>query len=326
MRRTTTLPFLLAATGLVAQPTITAGDAPTIGEQFTYASGALVVLPGGGSNQTWDFSGSTGSSGEALTVIAASNGAGAADFPGASVALANTNIEEYIGISAAGFEHHGQFIAGDGIVYTDPELYLPIPCVYGQSWNDDFAGSWGNGANSFTGNITALASGYGTLILPGATLTNVLRVDQTQTRDENSGFSYVRTSNIFYRPGTGYFVANNERLDTYYGTNPLAFSEEVTYLAAAGIGMAEHAADAIGLDLLPNPATDAVSVVFGAGGTVQVSVFDAQGRSVITTAMGTLVPGIHRKQLNVAELPTGIYTVRVSNTNGEHGTRRLVKD
>lgn len=326
MKIATTLSFLFAATGLVAQPTITAGDAPAIGEQFTYASGTYVVLPNGGANQTWDFSGSAGSSGEALTVIAASNGEGAADFPGASVALVNSSLEEYIGISAAGFEHLGQYIAGDGIVYTDPELYLPIPCVYGQSWNDDFAAIWGGGANSFTGNLSAVASGYGTLILPGTTLTNVLRIDQTLTRDENSGFTYVRTSNFFYRPGTGYLVANNERLDLYFGTNLLATSEEVTYLAAAGIGMAENNTDAIGLDLVPNPATDAVGLVFGAGGTMQVSVFDAQGRSVITAAMGKLVPGIHRQELSVADLSTGIYTVRVSNTNGEQGTRRLVKN
>lgn len=327
MRTTHTLPILLLVGNLAAQPVITAADAPALGEQFTYkGAGLFVELPGGGSDQTWDFSGSGGEPGNTLTVVAASAGAGAAAFPLADVALATSGFEEYIGITAAGLEHMGQYIGSDNVVYTDPELYLPIPCNYGQTWDDDFAGQWASGTTTFTGNTTAMASGFGTLMLPSITLTNVLRIDLVQTRVESNGFTYVRTANTFYRPGTGYFVASNERAE-FYLTTPLTLlntTEELTYLNASSIGIEEDALATIGLELMPVPAMDQVSLIFGTGGTTTVELFDARGRRVFTRSLGTFAPGIHRCELDLTGLSPGFYSVRLMNNKGEYGTQRLV--
>jgi len=327
MRSTLTLPLLLIAGTLAAQPTITGADAPAIGEQFTYnGDGLFVSLPGGGSDQTWDFSGSGGSLGNTLTVVAASAAMGAAAFPTADVALATSGFEEFIGITSAGLEHMGQYTGSDNVVYTDPELYLPIPCVYGQTWNDDFGGQWGGGANTFTGTSNAMASGFGTLILPSITVTNVLRIDLVQTRVESNGFTYVRSMNTFYRPGTGYFLASNESAELYI-TDPstlISTTEELTFLDATSIGISEDALATIGMELMPVPATDHVSITFGTSGATVLEVIDANGRMVITKAMGTFAPGIHRSNLDLAVLPAGLYTVRLTNEKGEHGTKRLV--
>ena len=327
MRSTLTLPLILISGGLVAQPAITAADAPAIGEQFTYnGDGLFVDLSTGGSDQTWDFSGSGGSLGNTLTVVAASAGMGASAFPDADVALATSGFEEYIGITSAGLEHMGQYIGSDNVVYTDPELYLPIPCVYGQTWSDDFAGQWGGGATTFTGTTSAMASGFGSLILPSITLTNVLRIDLVQTRVESNGFTYVRIMNTFYRPGTGYFLASNESAELYI-TSPstlISTTEELTFLDASSIGIKEDALATIGMELMPVPATDHVSVTFGTSGATSLEVIDAKGRPVIIKAIGTFAPGIHRYELDLAGLTAGFYNVRLTNSKGEHGTQRLV--
>lgn len=325
MRHITLSLLSFSTVTLLAQPTITSNDVPAIGQQFTYVGDATyVTLPGAGSDQTWDFSASGGTVGNTLNAIAASSAMGAAAFPTANIALATAGFEEFIGITADGLEHFGQYTTSDNIVYTNPELYLPIPCVYGQSWNDDFAGWWGGGSNTFTGNTTAFTGGFGTLILPWGTLTNVLRADMTQTRDESNGFSYVRTTNVFYRPGTGYFVANNEVLELYFGTTLISTTEELTYLDASSIGLQENTANAIGVELMPVPAKDLVTVVFGAAGAMQLRLLDGAGRLVMDVPMGAFAPGIHRHELDIRSLPTGIYSVQVTNAGGERGTRKLV--
>lgn len=134
MRSSQTLPLLLFAGSLFAQPTMTYADAPTIGEQFAFiADGTFMELPGGGSDDTWDSSGSGGSPGFTFTVVSTSAGVGASAFPNADVALSTSGFEEYIGITSDGLEHMGQYIGTDNVVYTDPELYLPVPCAYGQT-------------------------------------------------------------------------------------------------------------------------------------------------------------------------------------------------
>ncbi len=325
MRSTTLSFFLLPVAVATAQPVMTAADAPALGEQFTFnGDGLYVALPSGGSDQTWDFSASGGSPGNAFTVVAASAGMGAAAFPTADVALATTGFEEFIGITTAGLEHMGQYTGTDNVVYTDPELYLPIPCAYGQTWDDAFAGFWGGGATTFNGNTSAVASGFGTLILPGGTYANVLRIDLTQTRNESSGFTYVRTSNVFYRPGTGYFLASNEVSELYIGATVISTTEELTFLDASSIGMKEVERDAIGIDLMPVPATDHVQINFGAEGQLHLEVLDASGRVVIDTQLGTLAPGIHRHDLAIGALGAGLYTLRLRDPRGQQGERPFV--
>ena len=285
-----------------------------------------MILPSGGIDQTWDFSGSTGTIGNTLTTINASAGANASFFPNAAVALTTTGYEEYIGITAAGLEHMGQHAGTENIVYTDPELYLPIPCAYGQAWIDDFAGEWGGGATTFTGTTTATASGYGTLVLPSISVSNVLRVDLTWTRIESNGFTGVRTMNVFYRPGTGYLLASNEKFELFLTASNtlLTTNEEFTYLDPATIGITETPLEAIGLTLVPVPATGNVTIVFGTSGATQVDVIDTEGRLVVSKAMGTFTPGIHRYILDLHGVPAGFYTVHVTNAKGEQGTQRLV--
>lgn len=115
-------------------------------------------------------------------------------------------------------------------------------------------------------------------------MSNVLRIDLTLTRVESNGLTYVRTMNTFYRPGTGYFVASNERSQLYITIpfNLISTTEELTYLSATSIGIQEMAMASIGVAVMPVPANEQVSVVFGTSGATVLEVIDAKGGVVIT--------------------------------------------
>ena len=73
------------------------------------------------------------------------------------------------------------------------------------------------------------------------------------------------------------------------------------------------------LELSPNPARDYVDLTVTAGRSdfAQAHLYDVTGRELRTIPLGTLVNGEQQLELSTANLPNGIYFVRVTGTNGE---------
>lgn len=187
MRNTFTLPLLLAAAGLFAQPTI---------NQFTFVPSISILLDAefpitsegaAGANVTWDYS-SLAFSTEQFTYTAQTVATipGANKFPGATGAYAVDLTQGITGYYfydySGGFSEHGEVITGAGpdlfIPYSDPMTYCTTPIAFGGSGSDDYAStSLITGMNSKTkGVLTWSVDGYGTLKLPNASYTSVLRV------------------------------------------------------------------------------------------------------------------------------------------------------
>ncbi len=59
----------------------------------------------------------------------------------------------------------------------------------------------------------------------------------------------------------------------------------------------------------PNPATDVTRIAFElkAAGTVSLEVYDVTGKLIINRTEGTLPTGTHNIDLNVNDLPAGVY-------------------
>ncbi len=75
----------------------------------------------------------------------------------------------------------------------------------------------------------------------------------------------------------------------------------------------------------PNPASGHAQVVYRVGqpGMVRLDVFDALGRRVLTLAEGDAAAGTHTAAFDASALPSGVYSLRL--TQGERGAvRRLV--
>lgn len=85
--------------------------------------------------------------------------------------------------------------------------------------------------------------------------------------------------------------------------------------------MAASTTSAVGIQLFPNPAQEKIQLQFGQDfETGHLEIFDAQGRLV---KQQNLMPHTRRVQLDINELPTGFYLVKVE-TDGAHFTEKLL--
>lgn len=90
------------------------------------------------------------------------------------------------------------------------------------------------------------------------------------------------------------------------------FSAELT-ASSASISKTESLA----LELYPNPANDVVRISSNNNGQMTIAIHDITGKKVISTVLS------NTDQINVSDLTTGIYMVKVSQ-NGATSTKKLV--
>jgi hypothetical protein len=90
--------------------------------------------------------------------------------------------------------------------------------------------------------------------------------------------------------------------------------------------LADGASYGWSLDLSPNPARDYFDVDLGVERTTvaEIKMFDVTGREVRSQSLGTISAGDHVAEILTSDLPSGIYFVRVTGSNGEIAAARLV--
>jgi len=188
--------FLLLLSGIVSsfgQPTLTRSIIPLIGEKYTSTDcDTNGVQPGAkGENITWNFANlkkltSEGST-ETLEIVAPSSGVNSELFPGANYAYASTNdlaenAYSYYKSSSTKIERLGTGFTGGFEKLKDFELVAKFPFTYQDEFSDTFSGELNTtlDGESFSLNrgatIEVMSDGYGTLVLPQGTFSNVLRL------------------------------------------------------------------------------------------------------------------------------------------------------
>jgi hypothetical protein len=60
------------------------------------------------------------------------------------------------------------------------------------------------------------------------------------------------------------------------------------------------------------------------GGTLTLEVLDQTGRMVRTALLTGQAMGIGQHTIDVSGMPAGMYMLRITDANGEQGTKRLV--
>jgi hypothetical protein len=318
----------LCSTSL-AQPTLTSADGPIAGQVFSFVEASYATLPNTGVNQTWDASSaSTTGGGDQQWVTVGSTTAGSS-FPNATIALVTPLQEQFIQQTATQRLLIGTFSNGIVTTCSNPSKTMQFPCTYGMNWTDTYQCSYTYQGNTYTNNgtLTANADGYGTLILPYGSIANVLRFSVSEVVSAVvQGVTYVTTSNAqyYWRPGTATYVAVNVQIAQTINGSPAGSDEEINYLAEGSIGMDEALTRMIGVELAPNPAAHSVTVTFGASGARRMSLLDVQGRIVRSQELGDQGPGIFQKEMVLAGVAPGVYSVLITDENGQFGMQRLV--
>ena len=221
-------------------------------------------------------------------------------------------------------------------VYDSPVLKMRYPFAYGDQYADNATGEQfytdSDYHQKFDLSYTVEADAYGTLLLPGTTLKDVLRVATTQTYTYDSYASTVVTyrwyvkshrypvlSLIFgkYSDGILYPIKG--------AYNPVVEAPE---LIAKAEKKAEKAGVVTTLNLYPNPfdAVLNVSYTLSAKGYVTIALYNAQGMLVKTLLQQNQEEGVYTSTFSteVQNLPAGMYVVR-AEANGGVLAQQVVK-
>lgn len=284
---------LLAAVGTSAQPVLQYANLNLVGKTFP----VHIVTDAGtanptttGANVNWDFSSITlqMNAGTAAFVDPAATPFGSS-YPTANLAQVTTSplgtSYTYFQLNASSLEMLAEGVGGSSpTVYSVPKTPLQFPLAY----QDFFVDSYSIG--STPGTVTRAYSGYGTVVLPNGTYSNVVQVTSTSGSID------------------------------FYHSNPL---EPLGHVESDGSAVVFGDATSVITDrvqapllsVLPNPTTGKVQVN-GLSHGAQWQLMDLQGR-ILQQGSTASTP----LQLDLGALATGPYALVVLDGN----TRRSIR-
>lgn len=311
---------ILAISGLNAQSTMTGSDLnATIGHTCTMYIGNYVAEGNSGASQTWDLSSLSGS--------AVTESYGAATEPGANIKMTQVASGTTSTIDMK-FDNTGQYwysLSGGGTVmtYSDPMMQLGLPLTYQGNMSDNFAATFTSGVTfDRSGTNTQTVDGYGTVITPEGTFTNVLRSHMHQEySDVTTGatITYVADIYTWYKAGVKDPVASVSQLTSNSTLSGTATTSYGSYLEATGLGITENEIGA--LSAYPNPAVSDIKLDLSEDGINNILVTDIQGKIYTPdyTVMGDKVV------MNTNDLRGGVYFIRAEYASGKVEAAKVTK-
>ena len=335
MRAYLYLPVLLL-TGLSAdaQPTIFAADRlPIIGTARTLLTKNLTDdPPPGGADVTWDYTWLTGPVPVPVEYVDPATTLMGASFPEATLAIVIPSAGDqarYLSVTGEGLLEHGTYTPPPPLactnVWSNTKILLPPQLSFGGEGIDDYAGQCDEVPVSEEGTYECFADGWGTLIMPNNTWSNVLRV-VTERYSTLSGLEWHETLLDYYSPGLPEAVLNTSRLFLMSNGSETQFSYAANFIDEIGLGFAED--DAGGLGLFPNPAHDDVRITLprAMDTASRLELIDAVGRPVRTVFLAGAVSTVRPIVLVLSGLVAGCYQVILTDASGRRTGARLIKD
>ncbi len=302
----------------VAQPVLdfsTNGTVP--GDAYVYQAGPWVDPGSAGADQTWDLTGLSTDSVINILFIDPVGTPDEASFPNATIAAEDQGAYSYSEFNASGGYFHGLAPPGfSPIVYSDPMQMAAFPATIGTSWVDDFDAAYDIAGNAVTrtGTITAMADAYGTLLMPGGTLTDVLRVSATETYTDDFGLGSSTFENIytdFLQAGTHYPIVHIFSITTsFFGNSTTITGAQWMNEVSTQIGSVSDLRD----ELSVRAADQAIVVALprmNEGSTLDL--LNATGVVLQTQILGTAQGGVVR--FDAHGYASGVYMVRLTSDN-----------
>lgn len=326
-----TLFTLCASLVSVTAQTLTATNHnPVIGEILRTTDASTVsVSPGAsGAGQTWNFSGVTINTVIASsTVVTTASTGSASAFPSAGLAISSaTNNNSFYSGTATEYSYWGgnQTIGAFNLVLTYTSA--AINAVYPMSLNTTSNVTTGGGisvagnSGSFSGNSNIVADGTGTLVLPGRTFNNVLRVKNTQ----NINFTLLVSGVVnqvtyeYYEPTLSkiplFSIAQSTLSSIAFGTSTqVAVYVNADYMQ---VGIKEQSKEVASLNIFPNPAKSSfnISLTNEKAETVNYEIMNALGQTVKRETLST-DKGEVKYAIDINSIPSGVYFVKVNVGN-----------
>lgn len=310
----------------IAQPVITAADLnPVPGETLYYNTdiGEDTVYfdgPGAaGAGVTWDFH-IMPAGGTSITNFMLCTSAPICDsFTGNLAGLRTLTWPSGADTSYFYFSATSTAFTSLGYSYystNEPAYYksgVKLPMIYGDTYMDtSFHKSSSAAAYTYdpiTSVDTVQIDGYGTLILPGGTVNNVLRMK----RSTNSASTHYEE---YYWFSPEYHYCIMALLIQYeFGTDIPSFNNFAYRAILTPTGVKNTQSDDK-LIVAPNPASDNVNLSFNLANAdnSSITIYDVTG--TVVDKKYALVQGDNNISINTSSLPAGTYLLRLQTVTG----------
>lgn len=291
------------------------------------------IYPGpGGENQTWNFSNAVILE-ELFTeaYLVPSAAPHFTQFPGCNAASINSNtppIYHYYQNGDSGSFLLGYVLTNTFLRYYIPLPRMPYPISFGTQLNKSYYGvsSWGNITKHFHGTRTFTGDGYGTLILPTGTFSNVLRIKTVDVVYDTtfSGGVVVATSHEvvtyfqWYRAGFKFPVFSI--VEIVPSQNPpwkvVVIGDKNVPIGLIQISNRIPSAHQL-FQNYPNPFNSKTKIRFDVSSIsqVKITVYGVNGNEVDILVNNTLPAGTYSVNFDAGSYASGIYYYRIVTEN-----------
>ncbi|MBU2652387.1 MAG: T9SS type A sorting domain-containing protein [Bacteroidetes bacterium] len=212
--------------------------------------------------------------------------------------------------------------------YDDEQVAMEYPITYGGAFSDNFdMRLFSSGIGSYfmrdSGSIHVQADAYGSLITPVATYNNVLRITETSNTyswmNFGSGWTFTGNSDMI----SYYWFAENIKVPVFTIIEFVGFADySVHYLVdhnfPSGVGENEIPS----VKIFPNPVNETLYFT-PEESMISVSIYSIEGR-MMKECQNEFRKGILH-QLDVGNLPSGVYVLEGKNIDGICVTNRFLK-
>jgi hypothetical protein len=200
---------------------------------------------------------------------------------------------------------------------------MQFPFTYPNSFTDTYSGTVSvSGAGNFniTGNLSASADAYGTVILPSTPsnliFNNVLRVKMSYTTNivGTGTLSFItgtviNTDYVYFKSGTKnpFFQISYE----YYSVpafGPPSNDYSITYDASLPVNVTEISNQQPSLFIFPNPSNEYLKIQFNNADYTNIKISDIQGKIVKVISV---VKNTEIQNIDIKDLSSGTYFIQL---------------
>lgn len=331
MKKYLILSSIILAFSVRGQVTLTkAFNCPVLGDvnpKQIYDS--VGVVPNtSGANQLWDFSGFSINSSVEVGNYISSSAAGGASYSGTTIVESFDQTYFFMKSTASTYEIVGIQNPNFKLNFsTNTAIKFSWPVAMGYSNTDAFSGtaSANNLNGTVSGNITTVAAGTGTLMLPdGNIMPNVLQVKITLTAVAKFGFglvkAYLNAVDYTYYDATNKFpIVTASYIDATGAYTANAASIKIN---SSLVGINDYNFNA-SFNIFPNPAKESFNLNLNnqSQAKAQVEIYNAIGEIIKFVDLGNAAEIINT--ISTTDLTPGIYMVKTTLGN-KASARKLV--
>jgi hypothetical protein len=305
---------------------------PSVGDVAQVSQFSITEAGAGGSGVTWDFSQETFIDTYSITVLPAEEGLGASSFPDATIVFSASFFDFYSYYDFnGGWTEHGTVTEVDGgevygTFFSNPFTYFTLPVSPSSTGSDTYEAlvSFGFNDATISGNATWSVDGTGTLIMPNATYTDVLRVKvetvESMTFDgipidiESTG-----TIHMWIKAGIPFpLLVADEEVTDFGGEVEIEFN--ATGMVSYSTGTSSIADRSTQNDFwtaMPNPFQDQLRLTPSKEfqGKADIALLDLNGRLVKAIGSHNL-SGTSEILLNLNDVLPGLYLIAIDHAEG----------